>query len=105
MTRHVFCKKYQQELPGLAAPPLPGQRGQDIFETVSQKAWQDWLAHQTRLINEKHLNLMDKDSRRYLSEQMESFFSGGSVDQAEGYVPENATPEPSKSDTQTKNNT
>lgn len=87
MTRTVFCRKYQQELEGLNAPPFPGPKGQSIFEEVSQKAWQEWIAHQTMLINEKHLNLMDKDSRKYLSEQMDKFLSAeGDFDRAEGYV-------------------
>ena len=78
MTRRVFCQKYQQELPALDVPPLPGAKGQFVYENISAKAWQEWLAHQTRLINEKHLSLFDPSSRKYLSEQMEKFFNGGS---------------------------
>lgn len=87
MTRTVFCKKYQREMEGLDAPPYPGSKGQELYETISKQAWQDWLAHQTMLINEKHLNLMDKDTRKYLAEQMERFFAGEQTDRAEGYVP------------------
>ncbi len=90
MSRTVVCRKYKQELPGLNVPPLPGPKGQDIFENVSAQAWQEWLSHQTMLINEKQLNLMDMTARSYLTEQMERFLSGESVDEAEGYVP----PEP-----------
>jgi Fe-S cluster biosynthesis and repair protein YggX len=39
------------------------------------------------LINEKHLNMMDLDARKYLAEQMDLFLSGGEHDHAEGYVP------------------
>ncbi|WP_086933940.1 oxidative damage protection protein [Agarilytica rhodophyticola] len=88
MTRTVMCRKYKQELPALSAPPLPGARGAELFETISAKAWQDWLQHQTRLINEKHLNMMDPEARKYLSEQMEKFLSGAEYDQADGYIPE-----------------
>ena len=42
MARTVFCKKYQRELEGLDAPPYPGPRGQEIFDSVSRQAWQDW---------------------------------------------------------------
>ncbi|RDE19121.1 oxidative damage protection protein [Motiliproteus coralliicola] len=87
MSRTVFCKKYQQELEGLDRPPYPGARGKEVFDNVSKKAWQEWLEHQTRLINEKHLNMMDVQSRNYLAEQMDKFFSGEEFDQAEGYVP------------------
>ncbi|WP_236985019.1 oxidative damage protection protein [Marinagarivorans cellulosilyticus] len=88
MTRTVFCKKYQQDLPGLDLAPLPGAKGQDIYDNVSAQAWQEWLAHQTRLINEKHLSLFDASSRKYLGEQMEKFFTGAELDVIEGYVPE-----------------
>lgn len=87
MTRTVFCRKYQQELEGMDMPPFPGPKGQDVFDNVSKQAWQDWMKHQTMLINEKHLNMMEKESRQYLMEQMEKFFSGTDFDQAEGYVP------------------
>ncbi len=89
MTRTVFCKKYQQELEGLATQPFPGPKGEEIFQTVSRKAWEDWTEHQTRLINEKHLNMMDLQARKYLTEQRDKFFSGEAFDKAEGYVPEN----------------
>lgn len=87
MSRTVFCRKYQKEMEGLDAPPLPGAKGQDLYENISKQAWQDWLAHQTTLINEKHLNLMDMTTRTYLQEQMEKFFRGEEVDRAEGFVP------------------
>lgn len=86
-SRTVFCRRHQQTLEGLEMPPLPGPKGQDIFENVSKKAWQDWMSHQTMLINEKRLNLMDMTTRTYLNEQMDKFFSGEAVDQADGYVP------------------
>ena len=68
-------------------PPMPGERGQVIFDTVSKQAWQEWMQHQTMLINEKRLNMMDANDRTYLDEQREKFLSGEEVDQAEGYVP------------------
>ncbi|MBE0483172.1 MAG: oxidative damage protection protein [Bacterioplanes sp.] len=89
MTRTVFCQKFQQELPGLNTPPFPGPKGDELFATVSQQAWDEWTQHQTRLINEKHLNMIDPKARKYLNEQREKFLSGESFDQAEGYVPEN----------------
>ena len=87
MTRTVLCRKYRQELEGLEAPPLPGPRGQEIFETVSLKAWTEWQALQTMLINEKNLRLIDPEARRYLAEQMERFLDNRPIDRIEGYVP------------------
>lgn len=87
MSRTVFCRKYQQELEGLDKPPFPGPKGQDIYAHVSLKAWQEWLAQQTMLINEKRLNLTDMTARTYLNEQRDKFLAGETADRAEGYVP------------------
>ena len=87
MARTVFCRKYKEELEGLDVPPYPGAKGQDIFDNISKKAWQEWMAHQTMLINEKRLNMMDVGTRVYLNEQMQKFLSGETYDQADGYVP------------------
>ena len=87
MTRTVFCQKYQETLEGLDKPPYPGPLGQKIYDSVSKKAWQEWTDHQTILINEKHLNMMDPASRKFLQEQMQKFLSNESFEQAEGYVP------------------
>lgn len=87
MSRTVMCRKYKQEMEGLDAPPFPGPRGQDIYDNISKQAWQDWQAHQTMLINEKQLSLIDPETRKYLQAQMESYFSGEDYDRAEGYVP------------------
>ena len=87
MSRTVFCRKYQQEMEGLERAPYPGPKGQDIYEHVSKQAWQEWLKHQTMLINEKHLNLMDPEARNYLMGEMDKFLAGEDFDQAEGYMP------------------
>ena len=87
MARTVFCRKLKKELPGLDIPPFPGPQGEKIFNTVSKTAWQQWMEHQTTLINEMRLNMMDLTARYYLAEQREKFFDGEEVDQAEGYVP------------------
>lgn len=89
MTRTVHCRRYGEELEGLSQPPFPGPAGEAIYNEVSKKAWEEWTTHQTRLINEKHLNMMSPDDRKYISEQREKFLTGENFDKAEGYVPEN----------------
>jgi len=68
--------------------PLPGPKGQKIFDEVSKKAWQAWQAEQTMLINEKQLSLMDPEARKYLQDQMDKYLSGENYDRAEGFVPQ-----------------
>lgn len=87
MTRTVHCRKYDENLEGLDDAPLPGPKGQEIFDTVSKKAWLEWQDLQTMLINEKHLNLRDPDTRKYLTEQRERFLNNDPVDHANGYLP------------------
>ena len=88
MTNTVFCKKYQQDLPALNAAPYPGPKGQEILNTISQKAWKEWQQHQTMLINERHLNMMDAADRKFLQTEMDKFFSGEDYAKAEGYTPD-----------------
>lgn len=87
MSRTVHCRKYHKDLPGLAVPPYPGPKGQEIYQTVSQQAWQEWLKQQTMLINEKQLSMVNPQHRQYLQEEMEKFFSNEAHDTASGYVP------------------
>lgn len=87
MARTVFCRKYQQEMDGLDFAPLPGEKGQDIYNNISRQAWEEWQARQTRLINEKHLNMLEPEARKYLQQQMEAFFNNEASDEAEGFVP------------------
>ena len=87
MTKTVFCSRYKKELPALEQPPLPGPMGERIATQVSAQAWQEWQALQTMLINEKQLNLMDPDTRKYLQQEMDKFLANEEYDRAEGYVP------------------
>ena len=71
MSSTVFCKKFQKDLPAMIVPPMPGPKGKELMEPVSQEAWESWKSHQTTLINEKHLDLSQADARSWLLEQME----------------------------------
>ena len=87
MTRLVMCTRLKRELPGLDTPPFPGPRGQEVFESVSADAWQDWQTLQTMLINEGQLNSLDPNTRKYLKEERDKFLANKEFDQASGYVP------------------
>ena len=87
MTRTVHCIKLNREAEGMDRPPLPGELGKKIFDSVSKEAWAAWIRHQTMLVNENRLNLADARARKYLAQQMEKHFFGDGADQAAGYVP------------------
>ena len=88
MTRTVKCVVLGEELEGLERPPYPGELGKRIFENVSKQAWQQWLRHQTMLINEYRLSVIDPKARKFLQDEMQKFFFEGGAKKPEGYKPE-----------------
>jgi Fe-S cluster biosynthesis and repair protein YggX len=87
MARMVKCIKLGREAEGLDFPPVPGELGKKLWESVSKEAWAAWQKHQTMLVNENRLNLADARARKYLMTQMEQYFFGEGADQVSGYVP------------------
>ena len=87
MTKMIFCAKLKQELPGLNFPPYPGEKGQRIMNEISAQAWNEWLKHQTMLINENRLNMLDPKARSFLSTEMEKFLFGTGSEKPQGYIP------------------
>jgi Fe-S cluster biosynthesis and repair protein YggX len=84
----VNCVKMNQELEALERAPYPGELGRRILAGVSKLGWQAWLDHQTMLINENNLNMLDEKAQSYLKEQMEKFFfSAEGADDIQGYTP------------------
>ncbi len=90
MSRTVFCARQQTEAAGLAFAPWPGPLGKRVFAEIGQPAWQEWLAHQTMLINENRLSPMDPKHRAFLEVEMEKFLFGGGAEKPAGYVPPEA---------------
>lgn len=76
MANTVKCIKLGVEAEGLAFPPVPGELGQKILQNVSAQAWQDWLQHQTMLINEYRLSLRDPKAKEYLMQELDNYFFG-----------------------------
>lgn len=83
----VNCVKLGREAEGLDFPPYPGELGKRIWESVSKPAWQQWMNHQTMLMNEYRLNPLDPKSRKFIEGEMEKFFFGAGVKPPAGYVP------------------
>lgn len=87
MHRLVYCITLQKEAKGLAAPPFPGELGQEIYDHVSHEAWEMWLNQQTMLINENRLSLADSKAKEFLRQEMRKFLFAGGSEKPKGYVP------------------
>lgn len=87
MTNTLFCCKLKKEAQALPKAPFPGPLGLRILNEVSKEAWASWLSHQTMLINEYRLNLMDAKSKQFLQEEMEKYFFGTGSDKPAGFSP------------------
>ena len=84
----VKCAKFGTELPGLAYKPFADALGLRIDEQISQQAWQEWIEHSKRIVNEYRLDLTQKKSHDMLKEQCEQFlFGGGGTVMPPDYVP------------------
>ena len=88
MTRMVQCVLLGTEAEGLDYSPYPGELGQRIYDSVSRQAWQQWIAHQTMLINENRLTPIEPAAREFLEKEMEKFFFGGGSAPPPDFVPE-----------------
>ena len=87
MSRMVKCVLLGTEAEGMDYAPYPGDLGVRIYENVSRQAWQQWLAHQTMLINEYRLTPFEPKARKFLEEEMEKFFFAGGSAAPKDFVP------------------
>lgn len=71
--RIVRCAKLERELPGLEAPPFPGELGRRIFEGVSRQAWEAWQKRSVEVMRERGLSMGDPQARKLLLQEMEAF--------------------------------
>jgi Fe-S cluster biosynthesis and repair protein YggX len=88
--RTVSCVKFQKELPGLDAPPWPGELGRRIFEHASAEAWKMWEERMKMILNEYRLMPWQKEAQELVAKHMEDFFFGDGAALPPGYVPEQA---------------
>ena len=89
MPRMVKCAKLGTELPALPYKPFADALGQRIYEQISQQAWQQWIEHSKKIVNEYRLDLTQKRAHDVLKEQCAAFLFGeGAVDTPPEYVPE-----------------
>ncbi|MEZ4367752.1 MAG: oxidative damage protection protein [Kofleriaceae bacterium] len=92
MSRMVQCAKLGAQLPGLSYKPFTDALGQRIYDSISQEAWQLWIEHSKKLVNEYRLDLTQKKAHDQLKEQCESFLfgDGSAAPMPAEYVPPKA---------------
>ena len=86
--RTVHCVKFQKALPGLEAPPWPGDLGQRVYDNVSAQAWKLWEERMKMILNEYRLMPWQKEAQDIIAKQMEDFFFGEGAALPPGYVPQ-----------------
>ena len=71
----VVCSRFNEELPAISSRiTFAGELGDRIKREVSQRAWNDWLAMQIKLINEYRLHMGEAAHREALNEYAGKFF-------------------------------
>ena len=88
MPRMVMCAKLGRELPAMPFKPFTDALGQRIYESISMEAWQQWIEHSKRIVNEYRLDLTQKRAHEELKKQCEAFLFGDGGTAPAEYVPE-----------------
>lgn len=83
----VQCIKLGKQAEGLERPPIKGELGQRVFESVSKEAWKLWIAHSTMIVNENRLELGTPQANKLWLSELDKFFFGEGSQMPEGYVP------------------
>ncbi|HET9947926.1 MAG TPA: oxidative damage protection protein [Longimicrobiales bacterium] len=74
----IRCRRCGKDAAPLPRAPFRNELGERILAEVCASCWQDWLQHQTLLINHYGLDPRDKRAREFLYEQIERvLFEGG----------------------------
>lgn len=72
MTATINCKRCEKNNTKLEKPPFRSDLGEKIQGQICSECWQEWLTHQTLLINHYGLDPRDSKSKEFLYAQIES---------------------------------
>ena len=73
----VACRRHPETpSPAVAAPPFRSDLGDRMRREICARCWQDWLQHQTLLINHFGLNPRKKEARDFLYGQVKAVLFG-----------------------------
>lgn len=73
----IHCRRCDEDSAALAKPPFRNELGERIVKEICVGCWQDWLQHQTLLINHYGLDPREKAARNFLYEQIEQILFEG----------------------------
>lgn len=72
--RMVQCKKLGEKLPGMKRAPYRNEFGQQLFESVSQQAWELWLKDSVKFINTYRVDLSSAAGQKFMMDQCAIYF-------------------------------
>lgn len=87
MSRIVHCVKFGKDMPGLDAPPWPGELGERVYNSVSLEAWKLWEERMKMILNEYRLLPFQKEAQDLVAKQMTEFFFGQGAALPADFVP------------------
>ena len=73
----IHCRRCGDDAPKLEKAPFRNELGERILAEICTSCWQDWLQHQTLLINHYGLDPRDAKAREFLYEQIDQVLLGG----------------------------
>lgn len=73
----IECTKCGRTAPRLQKPPFRNPLGERLHAEICHDCWQDWLQHQTLLINHYGLDPRDPKAREFLYKQIEEVLLEG----------------------------
>jgi Fe-S cluster biosynthesis and repair protein YggX len=73
----IRCQRCDKDAPRLEKPPFRNEIGERVHEGICQGCWEEWLEHQTLLINHYGLDPRNPKAREFLYEQIETVLLKG----------------------------
>ena len=70
-TDRMRCHRCREETSPLSKAPFRNELGDRVLAEICPSCWEDWLEHQTLLINHYGLDPRDPKAREFLYEQIE----------------------------------
>ncbi len=73
----IHCRRCARDAAPLARPPFRNELGERIHREICAECWQEWLQHQTLLINHYGLDPREASARAFLYRQIEEVLLEG----------------------------